>query len=167
MLGICGAFTMSHRAHMRSVETIMGHIGGSFPGKKLVSVHVERKTEPALACAYYVKAIGFLEGLHHVHDFDSCVFLIFTDDRTWCQRYLGFPPHTVYVKEPEHIEIMLMSRAAAHLLANTAFSWWAAYLGDRESKKQIMVPQDYAPNESYPLNAYPMHWRTIANTFEV
>lgn len=93
-----------------------------------ISLHVRRTdytTNPnhtALSIKYYEKALKeFPE--------DSTV-IIFTDDVEWCQNQPLFAPDRFMIAEnnPNSVDMCLMSLCKGHIIANSSFSWWGAWL---------------------------------------
>ena len=79
---------------------------------------------------YYSKAIGSI-----CDRISDPVFFIFSDDPEWCKRNIFTNrPHT-YVdinrpnKAPE--DLRLMSACNHFIIANSSFSWWAAWLAEK------------------------------------
>lgn len=68
------------------------------------------------------------------------------DDQLWCYDYIKpllgdrFEMQSVYFKE--HEDFNAMASCKGIIMANSSFSWWAAYLGD-ENKKVICPKQWY------------------------
>lgn len=99
--------------------------------------------------AYYEKAIEYiLEKNGNAH------FFIFTNDakwaKEWCEmkqqgRQSGSVDFTVIegtTEETGYIDLMLMSRCRSHIIANSSFSWWGAWLNDREDKC-VIAPEKW------------------------
>ena len=78
---------------------------------------------------YYKNAIRMVREQH-----PNAVFFIFTDDKEWCREHFkGHNFINVELQEGENTDIadmILMSRCRHHIIANSSFSWWAAWLGD-------------------------------------
>jgi hypothetical protein len=73
-------------------------------------------------------------------EFDSgTTFVIFSDDIPWCkERFRGRP--FVFVEALSPIEdLFLMARCKAHIIANSTFSWWGAWL-DPAPDKIVIAP---------------------------
>ena len=109
------------------------------------SVHVRRtdyigdQMWPDLAAGdYYERAMS---------QFDSgTTFVIFSDDIEWCkQRFRG--SSMFFVEALGEIEdLFLMSRCGGHIIANSSFSWWGAWLDPNKDKK-VIAPTQWFPNE--------------------
>ena len=93
---------------------------------------------------YYKNAIDHVRSKH-----SDAVFFIFTDDKEWCkEQFIG--PNFVVVELEEGqktdiAEMTLMSRCKHHILANSSFSWWAAWLND-SPEKLVIVPEKWINN---------------------
>ena len=74
-------------------------------------------------------------------------FLIFSDDLDWCRRRFGTAPNLHYVEgaprpllpedriglPQDQWTLFLMARCERHIIANSTYSWWGAYLSDDPS----------------------------------
>ena len=78
-------------------------------------------------------------------------FFIFTNDVNWCKETMkGEEFHIVDCNSEEtgYLDMMLMSECKHQIIANSSFSWWAAWLNRNEDKK-IIAPKRW-------LNRYDM-----------
>lgn len=57
-------------------------------------------------------------------------FLFFSDDLNWCkENFIG--PNIFYSTNKNEVEdLFYMASCKHHIIANSSFSWWAAYLGN-------------------------------------
>ena len=82
--------------------------------------------------------------------FPNAVFFIFTDDKEWCRTHFRGPNFIlVELEEGEKTDIaemLLMSRCKHHIMANSSFSWWAAWLNDRPDK-MVIAPEKWINNK--------------------
>jgi hypothetical protein len=74
-------------------------------------------------------------------------FYIFSDDPRWCEK--NFNDLDVagiigrrYNSSPLH-DLHLMSLASHHIIANSSYSWWAAWLGKKPAQFVIMPDRWY------------------------
>jgi len=105
--------------------------------KDSVSVHVRRGDyvnqpghHPVQTVDYYYKALEIV-GAKKV--------FIFSDDITWCRENIeieGFDLQFMDIKNP-YISMYLMSRCENNIIANSSFSWWAAWLNKNPNKSVI------------------------------
>ena len=111
-----------------------------------VSVHVRRgdyvnnpeirKMLHLLDRDYYRKSLDYFS--QHLKD---PVFVVFSDDKAWVKENFRFPYDMIFVEhndESKCIEdLRLMSQCKHHVIANSSFSWWGAWLGSEPGKKII------------------------------
>jgi hypothetical protein len=64
--------------------------------------------------------------------------------------------------EPPWYDMWLMSECRHHIIANSSYSWWAAWLNTSPGK-QVFAPRQYLPFESrhLPRNVYPSDWMVL------
>ena len=129
----------------------------------LVSVHVRRtdylgKTEyhPVLGDEYYEKASNVVtSNLRTIAPGQEPVYLVFSDDTEWCKKkYVGV--HVVEGNE-DVVDMCLMSKCQLHIIANSSFSWWGAFLSGTEA---VVAPANWF-GPSGPKNwdsIYRKHW---------
>lgn len=66
-------------------------------------------------------------------------FYIFSDDIQWVEEQVeGWAPNISFVKgnndAPAWMDMMLMSKCKHHIIANSSFSWWGAWLNSNKNK---------------------------------
>jgi len=75
---------------------------------------------------------------------DNPVIFIFSDDLDWVKRNLSFDYETMIVdlNQPDRpeLDLILMSYCKNFIIANSSFSWWAAWLSIYQNKK-IVAPK--------------------------
>lgn len=113
-----------------------------------VSLHVRRGDYVAnslyATCTtkYYQQAIEHLSSRHQ-----GLKLYIFSDDPAWVQANLTTKLPTEYVThnqgQDDYKDLVVMSQCRHHIIANSSFSWWAAWLGNDPSGIVI------APNTWY------------------
>ncbi len=121
---------------------------------KSASVHVRRtdytKYNAVIHPEYYLKAIKKL-----LLTTDVDMLYIFTDDSKWVDQYFGKKeikiPYKIVSgngKLTDIEELMLMKACSHHIIANSSFSWWGAWLGDCE-EKVVIAPKVNMWNEKF------------------
>ena len=102
---------------------------------------------------YYHSAIAFLKT-----KLPDPTFFIFSDDPQWTSENFKIEKNAIILEDgrgPDYEDISLMSACNHHIIANSSFSWWGAWLNDSESKIVI------APKSSPLMPAIPAEWVTI------
>lgn len=122
-----------------------------------VSIHIRRvQYDNLLEIEYYRKAIELLNKKSI-----NPIFFIFSDDIAWCQKHFENLGEFDYVKhdvEDEAADLWLMSQCRNHIIANSSFSWWGAYLSNHSSKI-VIAPKD--TQIGVRSNFYPKDWIEI------
>jgi hypothetical protein len=71
-------------------------------------------------------------------------FFVFSDDPAWAQQHLKLTHPTTYVTENgaerNFEDLRLMSLCHHHVIANSSFSWWGAWLGEHPQKR-VFAPR--------------------------
>ncbi|KEQ29263.1 hypothetical protein N180_06875 [Pedobacter antarcticus 4BY] len=117
-----------------------------------VSVHIRRgdylKDEllgGLCSLNYYKKAISKMSA-----SLDAPVFYIFSDDLQWCKENLDLDDPKFYISGNDHnnsyIDMQLMSYCKHNIIANSSFSWWAAWLNENPNKI-VIGPKKWTNND--------------------
>jgi Glycosyl transferase family 11 len=129
-----------------------------------VSIHVRRGdcTIPAtrrteLPFEFYATAISRLR-----ERLVNPTFFIFSDDIRLVKEYLPRSIRAVFVDHNDdfsaHEDMRLMSSCHHHIIANSTFSWWGAWLNPRSDKMVIAPRQWDVTQDSYYPDLLPPSW---------
>jgi hypothetical protein len=67
--------------------------------------------------------------------------LVFSDDPNWCKEQEIFSDDRFLISENDpYLDLCLMSLCNYHIIANSSFSWWGAWLSD---SKMIISPKKW------------------------
>lgn len=66
-------------------------------------------------------------------------FLVFSDDIEWCKAYFVGDEFEFHERGTEVEDVTLMADCKAIIIANSSFSWWGAFLGDKN--KKVIAPK--------------------------
>lgn len=73
-------------------------------------------------------------------------FFVFSDDPEWARNNLKLPYKVTYVThngpDKDYEDLRLMSQCKHHIIANSTFSWWGAWLSPN-SEKIIFAPRQW------------------------
>jgi Glycosyl transferase family 11 len=124
-------------------------------GENAVSVHIRRgdyvshaaanKFHGLLGLEYYERAAALItDRTTDPH------FFVISDDPAWCRTHIKLPGVTTFVGDtpgPGHEDMQLMSLCRHHIIANSSFSWWGAWLNARDDKI-VVAPRRWFTDES-------------------
>ncbi len=109
---------------------------------------------------YYQNAIAYIKSI-----VDSPVFYIFSDDIDWVKTHLVVDSPTVFVRHNQGTEsyndMRLMSLCQHHIIANSSFSWWGAWLNTNPYKIVIAPRRWFASDHFDTSDLLPSSWIKI------
>lgn len=80
---------------------------------------------------YYISALSFINQKK-----SNILFICFSDDMDWVKKNLPIGENAIYVDwntgEDSPIDMFLMSQCKNGIMANSTFSYWGAYLGEKK-----------------------------------
>jgi len=126
------------------VEGYLSDKYGKLLEKKTTSIHIRRgdylkfsNVHPSCGKEYYSKAMNMVS--------DTEMYVIFSDDPDWCKD--NFMGNRFYVAEGEedYMDMYFMSKCKNNIIANSSFSWWAAWLNENPNKKVISPSRWFGP----------------------
>ena len=93
------------------------------------------------------------------------VFYIFSDDIEWVKNNLKLSFPTQYISHPEkdkdYEELFLMASCSHHIMANSSFSWWGAWLNPNNDKIIIAPKQWFKDTTRDTKDLLPEGWLRI------
>lgn len=118
---------------------------------------------------YYKKAVKFF-------NVDITKFIVFSDDINWCKKNIDLPNiyfverddqgaevkdvvHNKTSKANDIFDLFLMSYCDNHIITNSSFSWWGAWLNKKTSKK-VIAPKQWLVNDKC-VDLIPKEWIRI------
>jgi hypothetical protein len=105
---------------------------------------------------YYQKAVRFFQKYLHQPQ-----FFVFSDDIDWCRKNLDLNENTIFVDHngtsPEK-DIFLMSQCQHHIIANSSFSWWGAWLAKKPDQQVIAPRQWFGSRNIDSRDLVPVDW---------
>jgi hypothetical protein len=110
-----------------------------FENEKVISLHIRRgdyvsnPNHPVQGLDYYEKALSY---------FSEESVIIFSDDPQWCKEQDLFSSDRFSISENNTAEfdLCLMSLCSYHIIANSSFSWWGAWLAN---SSKVIAPSNW------------------------
>lgn len=130
--------------------------------KEMISIHIRRgdyvnnsNSFPPIKKEYILKALDCLPKGHRK--------IIFSDDPHWCKE--EYPEFEICYESDEYQSLCYMASCSHHIIANSTFSWWGAWLGFNPNR--IVVSPHYtqwfgpAWTGKPPIDLIPEKWVQI------
>jgi len=125
-----------------------------------ISLHVRRNDyvklypniHPPQTIEYYQKALELLPS--------DLKIVVFSDEIEWCKENL-IGDRYVFIEEIDYVSIYVMSMMKHHIIANSSFSWWGAWMSTYEDKI-VIAPEKWFGNSAYNYSdIVPENWIKI------
>jgi hypothetical protein len=131
-----------------------------------VSLHIRRgdylsdskasKIHGACPISYYKNSIRFMS-----ESLNNPKYYIFSDDIDWAIENLSLEDEHIFVKhnvgQYSYVDMMLMSMCKHHIIANSTFSWWGAWLNPSKDKI-VIAPQKWFGVNINHTDLIPSNW---------
>jgi len=131
--------------------------------QNLVLVHIRRgdyvnhPLHPVQSLDYYKNAISIMK-----HKLDNISFLYFSDDKQWVNDNIELMKKDYIIEcENDYEEFAMMQQCHHFIIANSSFSWWAAWLSNKINinDKIVIAPKLwFGGNELNPKDIYCNNW---------
>ena len=130
-------------AHVRGTAAVSLHVRrGDY-----VSDAATRDAVGSLALSYYEQAVALIAERMNA----TPTVFIFSDDPEWARANLALPYPTEVIaiepRRPPAHDLALMAACRHHVIANSSFSWWGAWLNPSQSKI-VVAPQQWFANSA-------------------
>lgn len=150
-------------------SAVNADVAGRIGHTAAVSLHVRRgdyvsnpRTHAAHGlCSpdYYRAAVRYI-----AERVEAPEFFVFSDDIAWVKDNLdiGFRCHYIDHNHgmESHNDMRLMSLCRHHILANSSFSWWGAWLNPHP-EKIVVAPKKWFANDNNVEDLFPAGWVTL------
>lgn len=143
------------------IEDCKNFIDECSPSHDIIAIHVRRGDylnlqthHPPVPIDYYDVALK---------SFPDIPAIVFSDDIGWCQNQEVFEPYRFYFSESnsEEYDLCLMSLCTHHIIANSSFSWWGAWLANSGN---VIAPKTwfgFAMTNVNTKDLYLDHWKLL------
>ena len=143
------------------------YFNGLFNDNEVISLHIRRtdyvdnNIMRLLKLSYYKNALSY---------FDSKIpVLVFSDDIEWCKTQEIFSGDRFkFSNNSTYVDLCLMSMCKYHIVANSTFSWWGAWLAKSERTvsprewyftNRVRIEDPYLPDYDWnSIDISPTHW---------
>jgi len=142
------------------LEICNSFVKENFPDTDIISLHIRRgdyvsnPNHPVQTLDYYKEALNKMPNLP---------VIVFSDDHEWCKQQDLFSSDRFSVSEGNSTDadLCLMSLCNYHIIANSSFSWWGAWLAKSE---KVVAPRNWFGGDCLTKNTkdlYLSDWEII------
>lgn len=141
--------------NISSTESISLHVRrGDYNTK------VSRKYHGLMPLGYYRRAMKVIRP-----EVTNPHIYVFSDEIDWCKENITFKIPTTYVdSNGPNVgaqDMKLMSACKHNIIANSSFSWWAAWL-NKNPKKIVCAPENWFAGEEHQIaDRIPRNWTLL------
>lgn len=150
-------------------ETWLTNLGQDVPATS-VAVHV-RRTDYLIHPAFQVCGMGYYRNAFDTMraSVPGARFFVFSDDPAWCRENFKDQNATIMDSGNDSIDplhdLRLMSQASHHIICNSSYSWWAAWLAKREGQHVLLPDRWYAKDIIAPIEEkMGKAWETVGTS---
>jgi len=134
---------------------------GEVSSEDIASIHVRRgdylkfkDIHPTCTREYYIEAMSRLPA--------NTNYMVFSDDPGWCLKNFNMKRFRVIEGEEDYVDMHLMSMCKNNIVANSSFSWWAAWLNNNKNKKVVAPKSWFGPSGPQDQqDVVPFHWERV------
>lgn len=139
-------------AHINEVNAVSLHVRR---GDYVQNAHTNA-THGICSLQYYKNAIDQIADC-----VNAPVFFVFSDDMEWVKSNLQMDFPCFYIDHNHGIDsfsdMRLMSNCRHHIIANSSFSWWGAWL-NANPEKIVIAPKQWFANNTDTSDLLPQGW---------
>lgn len=144
-------------------STVTSEMAQSIVSSKCIGLHVRRGdyvANPKTRAFHGVCDVDyFFAGAKFISQskiIDS--IFIFSDDTAWCAKNLKFDIETKIVDSSicDIDQLKLLSLCSHHIISNSSFSWWAAWIGLKDGQAVVYPKSWFADGSS--MESMPLGW---------
>jgi len=137
---------------------------------EVIAVHARRGDYATID--HITRVFGTLDGDHFVRmanrvaeQCDRPAMVVLCEDTDWAKEHLRFDAPTFYAEEASALSpvegMALLSRSRHHVLSNSSFSWWGAWLADHPEQTVIAPRRWFADEAIDERTRFPADWTVV------
>jgi len=158
----------------RLQDALFAKFNETYSSKFCISMHFRRgdykelqHIHPIMPLEYYENALSYITAVN-IRDHYTVIYFCEDEDadvirNTDIAQLESSFPNCVFRRFVGHSdweEMLYMSCCSGHIIANSSFSWWGAYMDRRDNT--VCYPGKWFGNTAFPVTMFPPQWTKIA-----
>lgn len=115
------------------------------PKFQKVSLHIRRGDYTLYPDHHPVCSMEYYRSAMNKFDLEVTKFLVFSDDIEWCKGEFKGDQFIFVDSGSPYTDLRIMSLCDHHIIANSSYSWWGAWLNTKENKRVIAPSRWFGP----------------------
>lgn len=125
-----------------------------------VSLHVRRGDYLSYPLHHPTQSLEYYDAAMNEFQEDS-KFYVFSDDIEWCKNNIKGKNVSFIESGSPYVDLYLMTQCNGHIIANSSFSWWGAWLA-KDTKKVVAPSKWFGPAINHSTtDLYCKNWKII------
>lgn len=101
--------------------------------KETIAIHIRRGDYVGHELYYQLLITWYISALLTIPNWKDCNILLFSDDLEYCKVHFECLPNAYFIKGYEIDHLCLMSMCDHHIIGNSTYGWWGAYLSEQKN----------------------------------
>lgn len=136
------------------------------PAGENICIHIRRGDYVGHSEYIQLPVTWFILAILSIPDWQTKNLIFISDDMAYCRTHFECLPNAHFIKGTDAEHMALGSLCDYHILSNSSFSWWTAYLADQRLRgsKKVLYPARYfrgAYSTKSTKDLWPLHWQAF------
>lgn len=115
------------------------------PQYQKVSLHIRRGDYTLYPNHHPVCSMNYYKSAMDKFNPEETKFLVFSDDIEWCREEFKGDQFIFVDSGSPYSDLKIMTLCDHHIIANSSYSWWGAWLNQKENKRVIAPSSWFGP----------------------
>lgn len=114
--------------------------GNRLPSGEKIAVHIRRGDYVGHEAYYQLPVTYYIQALMTIPGWQTKPIIFFSDDMGYAKTHFECLPNAYFIRGTDIEHMAMMSCCDHHILSNSSYSWWGAYLSQQ---KNVIYPSEY------------------------
>lgn len=114
--------------------------GNRLPSGEKIAIHIRRGDYVGHEAYYQLQVTYYIQALMTIPGWQTKPIIFFSDDMGYAKTHFECLPNAYFIRGTDIEHMAMMSCCDHHILSNSSYSWWGAYLSEQ---KNVIYPSEY------------------------